>query len=316
VARGPGGAPRAGIALVVSTLAIGPARVRVGTWLGHPRRVFQPDLLAAEGASEAAVAVLGAALEATDGLVLHDARGDGWATAAAAVCAPWARRAPGRPSLVVPAGEPALGRRRKEVAYEIRRARGRGAEIGVEVAADQAGVEAALEVLIELHLRRWEGRPDVSRFTRDERDRALHRRAIASGARAGMVRVAVVREDGRPVAALAGLVAGGGGMLYRLAAAPARDLRGPGIVAIVATIDALLEAGASRVDLGIGQEVHKRRLGPVPVPSTILTVAVSRRWQPALTLAIEGRRLAREGLRRARAATTRGGRSSASGRPR
>jgi CelD/BcsL family acetyltransferase involved in cellulose biosynthesis len=275
-------------------------RVRLGSWLGHPRRVYQPDLLAPGGDAAAAAAVLRAVLGRVDGLVLHDAPAGGGAARAVAAAAPWAWRGEGRPSLVLPADEPALARRRRDVAYEVRRARARGAEVSVQVLSAPGEVRDGVEILLDLHRRRWEGRVDVSGFSREEADRRMHRNALPAAAADGMVRLTVVREDGVPVAAIAGLVAAGGGMLYRTAAVPGPVLRGPGIVAIVATVDALAAAGAHRVDLGIGNEMHKRKLSPVAEPSAILVVARRRLTQPVLTLAIEGRRVARGAVRDAR----------------
>ena len=83
-------------------------------------------------------------------------------------------------------------------------------------------------------------------------------------------------------------------MLYRTATVPGPVLRGPGVVGTVAAIDALVAAGARRIDLGIGQEAYKLKFSPVPTPSTLLVVAPARRWQPVLTASVEGRRLARE----------------------
>lgn len=309
VARDEAGRPRAGIALSVATVGRGPARVRLGSWLGHPRRVYQPDLLAPGGADGAAGEVLAAALGEVGGLVLHDAPWDGGAVRAARERAPWARRSPGRDSLVLDAGQPGLGRRRRDVAYEVRRAMRRGAEVTVSVLSGPEEVREGVEILLDLHRRRWTGRVDVSGFSRDEADRRMHRNSLPVAAGSGMVRLTVVREDGEPVAAIAGLVAAGGGMLYRTAAVPGPVLRGPGIVAIVATVDALIAAGARRVDMGIGSEMHKRKLSPDPVPSTIIVAARSRAWQPALTAVVEGRRVARSRVRavRRRVAAARSG---------
>ena len=58
--------------------------------------------------------------------------------------------------------------------------------------------------------------------------------ALPVAARSGMMRLASWR--GEPVGGHRGVVAGGGGMLYRTAAVPGPVLRGPGIVAIVATV--------------------------------------------------------------------------------
>jgi CelD/BcsL family acetyltransferase involved in cellulose biosynthesis len=300
--------PCAGIALSVTSVGRGPARLRLGSWLGHPRRVYQPDVLAApRDDGTAAGEVLAAALGRAHGLVLHDTPWDGPAVRAARARAPWGRRSHGRSSLVVAAGSPGLARRRRDVAYELRRARCRGADVSVTVSAAPDEVAHGLEVLLDLHLRRWEGRVDVSGFSREDADRALHRRALPAAARAGMVRLAVVREDGEPVAATAGLVAAGGGMLHRIATAPGPNLNGPGIVAIVAAVDAMIAAGARAVDLGIGREMHKRKLAPDSIPSTILVLASSRRRQPALTAAVEGRRIARQGVRTLRRRRSRAG---------
>ena len=196
--------------------------------------------------------------------------------------APWAHRGPGRDSLVLEADEPGLEQRRREVAYEVRRAPERDVEVTVSVVSGPEGVREGVEILLDLHRRRWAGRVDVSGFSGDEGGRRMHRNALPVAAGSGMVRLAVVREDGEPVSAIAGLVAGGGGMLYRTAAVPGPVLRGPGIVALAA-VDALVAAGARRMDLGIGSEMHKRKLAPDPVPSTIIVAARSRAWQPALT---------------------------------
>ena len=87
VARDAGGRPQAGIALTVQTLGRGRARVRLGSWLGHPRRVYQADLLAPAG-DDAAGEVLAAALGEVSGLVLHDAPSGGGAVRAVRARAP------------------------------------------------------------------------------------------------------------------------------------------------------------------------------------------------------------------------------------
>jgi CelD/BcsL family acetyltransferase involved in cellulose biosynthesis len=293
VASEAGGGLHAGVALEVAVAGIGPARLRIGSWLGHPRRVFQPDVLARPGWADEAPAVLRAALRATDGIVLHDAPAAGVTARAARLAAPWARVMPGRSSLVVDPSGAAMDRRRREVAREVRAAGRKDARVEVVVASAEGAVREGLQVLTALHERRWERRDDASRFSREERDRETHRQAVPRLAHEGRAHVVVVRERGEPVAACLALVADGQGMLYRTASRPGGLLRGPGIVALVRAIDAAAEAGARRVDLGIGEEPYKARFGPEEAPAVVVVASARRALQPGLVTAVAGRRAVR-----------------------
>jgi CelD/BcsL family acetyltransferase involved in cellulose biosynthesis len=225
--------------------------------------------------------------------VLHDAPAAGVAAQIARLAAPWARLMPGRPSLVVDPCGPAMDRRRREIAREMRAAGRKDARVEVEVASAEGAVRDALEVLTALHERRWEDRDDASRFSREERDREAHRQAVPRLAHDGLARLVVVRERGEPVAACLALAAGGEGMLYRTASRPGGLLRGPGIVALVRAIDAAAEAGARRVDLGIGEEPYKARFGPEEAPAVVVVASARRALQPGLVTAVAGRRAVR-----------------------
>jgi CelD/BcsL family acetyltransferase involved in cellulose biosynthesis len=281
----------AGAAFLVRAAGVGPARVRLGTWLGnHPRRVFSPVIVGGRASPRVAERVLDVALGRVDGLVLRDSPPDlvdGWAS-----IAPWASRLASEPTWVLSPLQPGLGRRVREVNYDRRRAERRGVVVTAELATEPREVAAALEVLLALHQRRWagrrdpSGRRDVSGFSRSKGYRALHRRALPAAAASGQGAVALVREDGRLTAAASSLRVGTAGVLYRTAMAELGQMRGPGVAAQTIALAALEDAGVRRVELGMGANDYKRRLGCSETATAGLAVAASRRWQRPLELSL------------------------------
>jgi CelD/BcsL family acetyltransferase involved in cellulose biosynthesis len=61
----------------------------------------------------------------------------------------------------------------------------------------------------------------------------------------------------------------------------------------VRAIDAAAEAGARRVDLGIGEEPYKARFGPEEAPAVVVVASARRALQPGLVTAVAGRRAVR-----------------------
>lgn len=281
----------AGAAFLVRTVGLGSAQLRLGTWLGnYPRRVFSPAIVGGRASPRAAERVLDTALGRVDALVLRHSPPDlvdGWAS-----IAPWSSRLASEPTWVLSPLQPGLWRRIREVRYDRRRAERRGVVVTAELATEPGEAAAALEVLLTLHQRRWagrrdaSGRRDVSGFARTKGYRALHRRGLPAAAASGQGAVALVRENGRPTAGACTLRAGTAGVLYRTAMAGPAQMRGPGVAAQTIALAALEKSGVRTVELGMGVNDYKRRLGASETATASLAVAASRRWQRPLELTL------------------------------
>jgi CelD/BcsL family acetyltransferase involved in cellulose biosynthesis len=150
--------------------------------------------------------------------------------------------------------------RRRRALYRRRWRQLRAAgPVELVVATEPGDVRSALEDAFHLHALRWRGRRDVSMFG-DKRGRAFHREALAAVARAGAVRLVVLRVSGVPVAFTCSLHAGGRMFLHRLAFDPAYGRLSPGILVTLEAIRLAAEDGATHVEFLRGTERYKMEL--------------------------------------------------------
>jgi len=120
-------------------------------------------------------------------------------------------------------------------------------------------IEPALEEAFQLHELRWRGRPDGSTFG-TQTGREFHRAAARRLADADLVRIVLMRVEGRP-AAFHYIFALDGVMLsHRLGFDPALARYSPGLVTTLETLRAASELGLTRVEFLGGAERYKVEL--------------------------------------------------------
>ena len=151
--------------------------------------------------------------------------------------------------------------RRRKIVHDHHRAERLG---GVETAlVGAAAIPEALDALFALHAARWEaaGEPGV---LADARVQAFHRAAAPALAEAGLLRLAVVRHEGRIFAVLLGFHDGRRGYSYINGV----DLTVPGqsfgTLAFAAMIEAARVDGATAFDFLRGEEPYKYAWGAEP----------------------------------------------------
>lgn len=116
---------------------------------------------------------------------------------------------------------------------------------------------AALEVLIELHRRRWDARGGSDALHRPELV-AFHRELAPLALANGWLRLFVLRLDGRPAAALYGFNYRGRYLFYQSGFDPAFRGHSPSLVLLGLTIRRAFEEGAHEYDLLHGAERYKQ----------------------------------------------------------
>jgi hypothetical protein len=191
------------------------------------------------------------------------------------------------------------------VEHVLRRAARRGTGVSVAVAQEPERVALALERLFTLYRERWDGRPnEIPRFSANEAQRSWHRRAVAGLAARDRVRIVEVLEDGELVSSQLNLLFGRGALFHTTATRTGGRLHGPGHVAMLASVEAAMSAGAEVMDLGCGSGEPggpKFRIGATMVPLASFVAARAERWQRPLEGALWLRKRAR-GIRRGRSA--------------
>ena len=270
-----------------------PVAIRVATWLGESLQLLTPDLLVDPECPHAADLIAEALVEEAHAVYLVETPQAGIAAQAFRSGAPWMRFWRDEDSFRVSLPPPRLHRLRQKVAYTTRRAERLGARISVSVADERNEVGNALERFFELHEQRWRGKKDFdARFlTHDLRD--WYRSTIASLTPRRGVYIVEVRENDGLVASQLNFLAGHGAMFYAAATQPGGELRGPGHVAMLSSLEYARARGATVMDLGqLAGEAGgpKDRVGPTRVPSGHLAAARSPRAQRALDLAVVVRR--------------------------
>jgi len=116
--------------------------------------------------------------------------------------------------------------------------------------------EEALDVLIQLHNRRWARRGGSTAFHTPEL-RAFHRELSALALGRGWLRLYVLRLNDRPAAAVYGFAYGGKFYFYQSGFDEAYRTYSVGMVAIGLTISAACEEGLAEYDLLHGAEPYK-----------------------------------------------------------
>jgi hypothetical protein len=275
------------------------------------RPILTPDLLVAADVPEAAAAVVDGAFDVAHALFLGPTPLEGPMARGLAQRAPWHARGPAVDGWVTRLPPSRIEARQAEAAYEVRRARARGAEIGIAVRREPAEVAEAMERLIDLHRAHWGPRPDDrARFSSTGEERDWHRRAVLAMAERGAVLLAAVLEDGETVASDLCFVAGRGALFHTCAMRRGGVLRSAGHVCLLAVTAAAAEVGAEAVDLGRGSLERggpKSDLAPERLPFVRFAAASSAPGQRVLggvdtfqTYARAAVRLGRRALRAAR----------------
>lgn len=114
----------------------------------------------------------------------------------------------------------------------------------------------ALQVLVDLHLQRWDDRGGSDALHRDALV-AFHRDFVQHARDRGWLRLYVLRLDGRPAAALYGLLYGGRFYFYQSGFDPEFSKYSPSLVTLGLTIQDAMEEGAREYDLLHGDERYK-----------------------------------------------------------
>lgn len=150
---------------------------------------------------------------------------------------------------------------------DLRRCARRLAEQGAVTIerADEAGREAALAAVMELHARRWRARGEAGVFARPG-VRAFHEQAAPGLLRAGLLRLYVMRLDGQPVAAHYGLIRGATAYSYVHAFDPGFGRFGPGWLLMAHVLEDAVRSGARVFDFLRGREAYKYDWGAVDRP--------------------------------------------------
>jgi CelD/BcsL family acetyltransferase involved in cellulose biosynthesis len=120
-------------------------------------------------------------------------------------------------------------------------------------------LEPMLEEGFRLHNLRWRGRPDDSTFG-TETGRDFHRAALRRLADDDVLRIVLMRIDGKPVAFHYFFVLETTMLVHRLGFDPALARYSPGVVSTLETIRMAAEEGVSRVEFLGGNDRYKSEL--------------------------------------------------------
>lgn len=260
----------------------------VARWLGGSGRpAIMPDLIIASGYEEAAVAILEALKERSDVISL----GPSMITSKVALAFDSLRvrtllknTAEG---WVVELPAPKIEKLKKKNASRIRRAEKQGVRISIKAHSEPRAIDEALGRLFSLHQSRWEGRNDMSRFSREDFDRRWTKKLVQDFAQRKQVRIVEVCEDDRPAAMVLGFLFGRGAVYHTPAVDPRSVLRGAGHVSMQAWVEAAQEAGAEIMSLGRGSgepQSPKGALGPTEHPCGIYQIGSNSLTQKIVEL--------------------------------
>jgi CelD/BcsL family acetyltransferase involved in cellulose biosynthesis len=166
------------------------------------------------------------------------------------------------PVMVLPPAPPLLAglskSRRRKVVHDRHRAAAVGVVSEAIVGAD--GIGEALDALFALHAARWAaaGEPGV---LADPRVQAFHRAAAPALAEAGLLRLSVVRLDGRIVAVLLGFADGRRGYSYINGVDQGVPGQSFGTLAFACSIEDAVAGGAGEFHFLRGEEPYKYAWG-------------------------------------------------------
>ena len=168
------------------------------------------------------------------------------------------------PMLTLPAGDLLAGlsktQRRKVVHDRHRADRLGGVSVTFATAPDE--IAEALDALFALHAARWAAEGEAGMLA-EPKVQAFHRAAAPALTAAGLLRMPVVRHDGRIVSVLLALGDGRRGMSYVIGSefAPGQSF---GTLAFAAAIERAHAEGASEYHFLRGEEPYKYQWGAVP----------------------------------------------------
>ncbi len=154
-------------------------------------------------------------------------------------------------------------------------------------------VAAALAEAVRIHDLRWAVGGDGSEFTTPAGSR-FHERALRRLAECDVVRLVLVRVDGRAIGFIAYFLLAGTMFCYRVGFDPGYARCSPGLLALYHALDDADEAGMERAEWGSGDEAYKRAMSDV---DEAIHDAVGLARTPLGRLAMQGR-IARARLRR------------------
>jgi CelD/BcsL family acetyltransferase involved in cellulose biosynthesis len=165
------------------------------------------------------------------------------------------------PFAVRPAGGFAeyLAGRGAEHRYAFRRklrALRRRHAVRLDAVRDEAGRPAALQILVDLHRKRWHGRGHSEAFD-GVGQLAFHEEFSMLALARGWLRLFVLRLDGRPAAALYGFRHGRVFSFFQSGFDPAFAKESVGLVTMGLAIQAAFDEGADEFDLLHGDEPYK-----------------------------------------------------------
>jgi CelD/BcsL family acetyltransferase involved in cellulose biosynthesis len=162
-----------------------------------------------------------------------------------------------------------------------------------------ADAQAALDVVIDLHRRRWSARGTSEAF-QSEAVVGFHREFVHHAAKRGWLRLVILRLNEAPVAALYGLRYGPTFYFYQSGFDPAYGKHSVGVATMALTIRLAIEEQASEYDLLHGDEEYKfhwtrsaRDLSRIELHPPCRKAWV---WRRAIELNRAARRLARRVL--------------------
>jgi CelD/BcsL family acetyltransferase involved in cellulose biosynthesis len=170
------------------------------------------------------------------------------------------------PVLTIPPDRDVLGAlsrsRRRKIVHDRNRADSLGGVTTEFARADQ--IDEVLDALFALHAARWQaaGEPGV---LADPKVQAFHRAAAPALMTAGLLRLAVVRHDGRIVAVLLGLVDRSRWSSYIIGIDHSIPGQSFGTLAFATLIEAAVAAGAAEFHFLRGEEEYKYRWGAEPM---------------------------------------------------
>jgi CelD/BcsL family acetyltransferase involved in cellulose biosynthesis len=159
-----------------------------------------------------------------------------------------------------------------------------------------------LEILIDLHRKRWSSRREASDAFQNEEIIDFHREFVQLALNRGWLRLWTIWLDGRPLAALYALSYRGRHSFYQSGFDPECHQWSPGLVIMGLSIRKAVEEGASEYDFLHGNEEYKfhwareaRDLVQFecypPAPATLI-------YRPAISINRAARRMARRVLTR------------------
>lgn len=148
-----------------------------------------------------------------------------------------------------------LGGLSKSLRYDVRRL-----ERTDILKIHQPEVAAALDVLFDLHVKRWRSRGLPGVFGR--RIRKFHEEWAEAAKSNGWLRLSVLEHEGHSIGAIYAMTRGGRCYYYQAGFDPAASKLSPGTLLVASTIRHAIEEGVTTFDFCRGDEPYKRRWKP------------------------------------------------------